>query len=50
MNLPGLKIQFQFEPRDLWVGLFWRQTEVATHFYICLLPTIPLHITIVRTQ
>lgn len=40
------KAQFQFEPRDLWVGLFWRRTELCLHLYVCLLPTVPLHVTI----
>lgn len=42
----NLKAQFQFEPRDVWVGLFWRRTEIALHLYICILPLVPLHITI----
>lgn len=40
--------QFQFEPRDLWVGLFWRRSMAEWpiwHFYICLVPMVPLHIT-----
>ena len=41
-----LKVQLQFEPRDLWIGAFWRRTEIAVHLYICVLPTVPLHITI----
>lgn len=43
-----LKAQFQFEPRDLWIGLFWRQTEMSWHFYICIVPLLPLHITFMR--
>lgn len=41
-----LKVQLQFEPRDIWIGLFWRRTEIAWHFYICILPLLPLHISI----
>lgn len=40
-----LKAQFQFEPRDVWIGLFWRRTEIALHFYVCVVPMIPLHVT-----
>lgn len=47
VNRPGRLIaQFQFEPRDLWIGLFWRRTEIALHLYICFVPLFPLHITI----
>ena len=45
VDRPHLKIQFQLEPRDLWLGLFWRKTKLALHLYICLLPMVPLHIT-----
>jgi hypothetical protein len=38
-------VQFQWEPRDLWIGVFWRRTEIALHLYICLLPMVPLHVT-----
>lgn len=45
-----LKVQFQLEFRDLWLGLFWRTTTIALHFYICLVPMVPLHITIAREK
>jgi hypothetical protein len=46
-----IKVQFQFEPRDLWVGVFWRIKKRKgvgefLHLYICILPLIPLHITV----
>ena len=50
INRPRLIAQFQFDPHDLWVGLFWRRTERAMHFYICLIPLVPLHIVIMRSQ
>ena len=50
INKPRLIAQFQVEPRDLWVGLFWQRTEVALHLYICLIPLVPLHITVARQR
>lgn len=50
VDRPHLKIQFQWEPRDLWLGLFWRKTKIALHIYICILPMVPLHITKERIQ
>jgi len=49
VDQPRLKVQFQLEPKDLWIGLFWRRTEIALHLYICILPIVPLHITIARS-
>ncbi len=46
INRDRIKAQFQWEPRDLWVGLFWRRTDIALHLYICIVPLVPLHITI----
>ncbi len=46
INRPTVKAQFQLELRDVWVGLFWRKTDIALHLYICIVPLIPLHITI----
>jgi len=49
---PRLKAQFQFEPRDLWIGLFWRVNRempppyYTLHLYLCILPLVPLHITL----
>lgn len=61
-------MQFQWEPRDLWVGVFYdfrRSKSQGTgwdcqhgeitgfpwslHVYVCLLPTVPLHIYVSRT-
>ncbi len=33
----------RFEPRDIWVGLFWDRREDGTHFYLCLVPCIVIH-------
>ncbi len=46
IDRPRLKVQIQFEYRDWWAGVFWRRTKIALHFYICLIPMLPLHITI----
>jgi hypothetical protein len=48
-NGEKLKAQFQIEPRDLWVGMFWRRTGLALHLYLCIVPIISLHV-IITTQ
>ncbi|MEE9597937.1 MAG: hypothetical protein V3V96_14285 [Acidiferrobacterales bacterium] len=50
IDLPGLKVQFQFEHRDLWIGAFWRKTEVAIHLYIGFVPCVSLHVTWARPR
>ena len=47
INRPGrLIVQLQVEPKDLWIGCFWQRTPIALHIYICLIPMVPLHITL----
>jgi hypothetical protein len=33
----------RFEPRDIWVGLFWDRRADGLHLYVCPLPCIVLH-------
>ena len=46
IDRPRVKVRFYFERRDLWVGLFWYYSFGVRHFYVCVLPCLPLHITI----
>ena len=59
INRERVKAQFQFEPRDLWVGVFWRvsgqewgplQALRFLHVYVCLIPTLPFHVTILKRR
>jgi hypothetical protein len=43
----------RFEPRDLWIGAFWKVTRaryfrddsiVKVEVWICILPTLPLYV------
>jgi hypothetical protein len=55
-----VNIELKFEPRDLWVGLFWdrrsaglwqpMRTEYSTHFYVCVIPTLVVHVWFTRTE
>lgn len=44
----AVTVEFEFEPRDVWLGLYWTRVAYAMHLYICLVPMVPLHITISR--
>jgi len=52
INKAWIKGQFQWEPHDLWVGIFWRNVYempepfLTLHIYICIIPLIPFHLTI----
>lgn len=45
-------VQLKFEPRDIWIGVYWDRPMVSilssarpkVHLYICLIPMWPLHI------
>lgn len=41
-------IRAKFEPRDLWVGLFWDRDYDGLHLYVRLLPTLVIHAAHVR--
>jgi hypothetical protein len=56
-----MSVRLRFEPRDLWVGVFWRRTysvrgagpsgiTTTTEVFICLVPMLPLHITHTRER
>ena len=45
-----LEIKLLFEPRDLWVGLYWNKEEApggkpwVLTLYFCLIPMLPLRV------
>ena len=42
------RLEFKLEPRDLWVGLYWDRNGDLLHLYFCAVPTLVLHLTILR--
>lgn len=41
-----ISIQLEFKLADLWIGLFWKHQALTLHLWICLLPTLPIHVVI----
>lgn len=39
-------IQFEVKPADCWIGAYWRRQGRALHIWICLLPCLPIHLTL----
>ena len=45
-----LSLKLLFEPRDLWVGLYWkREGREHLFLYVCPIPTLCLRIHIARS-
>lgn len=40
--------RFKWEPRDLWVGIYWDTSGIWLHIYVCIIPCLPLHVTFQR--
>jgi hypothetical protein len=42
-----VKARLLFEPRDLWVGIYWnRPVRRALQVYVCIVPMLPLLVTL----
>ncbi len=44
-----LSIKLLWEPRDLWLGVYWTRDSDSATVYICLLPCLPIRIKRVRS-
>lgn len=47
--MPDLELRVRWEPRDLWVGVFWDRDRLPfggwiLDVYLCVVPTLPLHV------
>lgn len=38
------RVRVEFEPRDLWIGVYFNFGLLSNHIYICILPLLPIHI------
>lgn len=41
MKLHFLESEVLFEPRDLWIGFYWKRYPKALEIYTCLIPMLP---------
>ena len=39
-----LSISIVWEPRDLWLGLYWDKKDSSRFFYLCLVPCLPIRV------
>lgn len=40
----GWHCEFEWSPRDLWIGAYWKRIGNAWDLWVCLVPCVPLHI------
>lgn len=40
------RIRWEWKPQDCWIGVFWRTSQGWRDVWICLLPMLPIHISI----
>ena len=38
-----MSISLKFEPRDIWIGLFWDKRRDGLHVYVCPIPLVVIH-------
>lgn len=39
-----MKVRLEFNPRDLWIGAYWKRSEGGgLDVWVCLVPALPLH-------
>ena len=39
-----LSVKLLFEPRDIWVGIYWDKKDESIFVYICVVPCFPVRI------
>jgi hypothetical protein len=39
-----IECEWLFEPRDCWIGLYWKRYPNAIEIYLCLLPMVPFRV------
>ena len=44
LQIVGIDLELKFEPRDLWVGLFWDRKPDGFHVFFCPVPTVAFHL------
>ena len=39
-----MKIKLEFKIQDMWIGIFWKKSDIRTDVWICSVPMFPIHI------
>lgn len=41
---PCSYLEIQWEPRDVWTGVYWKWEDCFLDVFVCLIPTIVFHV------
>lgn len=44
----SISLRLEFKLADCWIGVYWSHQGQTLHVWICLLPTLPIHIQIAK--
>jgi hypothetical protein len=44
-----LSVSVIFEPRDIWVGVWWDRKGDTRSVYVCLIPCLPIRFKLIRS-
>ena len=44
MNMFHRTRWFYWEPRDMWIGLYWKRYPAAIDIYVCIVPCFPINV------
>lgn len=42
LQVGGVKMSVSFEPRDIWIGVFWDKRNGVTQVFITVVPCFPV--------
>jgi hypothetical protein len=45
---PLMSIRLEWQPADLWIGVFWQRSGEVLHLWIGILPCLPIHLQLAR--
>jgi hypothetical protein len=38
------ELSLKWEPRDCWVGVYWKRYPAALEMYVCIVPLVPVYL------